>query len=45
MMMNVSTSPPTPVASGHYDDVFTKTAEGWRIKRRTIRAYPKDTAQ
>jgi hypothetical protein len=40
MMMNVKTTPPTPVSSGHYEDVFTKTADGWRIKRRTIRSYP-----
>jgi SnoaL-like protein len=45
MMMNVSTSPPTAVSAGHYEDVFAKTADGWRIKRRTIRVYPKDTAQ
>jgi len=24
------------VASGYYDDVFAKTAEGWRIKHRTL---------
>ena len=45
MMMNVSTSPPTAVSAGHYEDVFAKTADGWRIKRRTIRVYPKDTGQ
>ena len=45
MMMNVSTSPPTPVSAGHYEDVFTKTADGWRIKHRIIRVYPKDAGQ
>jgi hypothetical protein len=40
MMMHVSTTPPTPASAGQYDDVFTKTKDGWRIKRRTIRAYP-----
>lgn len=40
MILNVTTSPPTTVASGHYEDVFAKTADGWRIKHRVIRAYP-----
>ena len=40
MILNVTTEPPTTVASGHYDDVFVKTADGWRIKHRVIRAYP-----
>lgn len=44
MMMRVSANPPTPMSAGHYDDVFVKTAKGWRIKSRTIRGYPKDTA-
>ena len=40
MILNVTTEPPTTVASGHYEDVFVKTADGWRIQRRVIRAYP-----
>ena len=34
MMMRVSTTPPTPVSAGRYDDVYVKTPAGWRIKRR-----------
>lgn len=44
MMMRVSTNPPTPLSAGHYDDVYVKTAKGWRIKSRTIRGYPRDVA-
>ena len=40
MILNVTTSPPTVSASGHYEDVFAKTADGWRIKHRVIRDYP-----
>ena len=35
-VFDVSSIPPTPTTSGHYNDVFTKTADGWRIQRRTI---------
>ena len=34
-MLDVSDPVPTEVASGHYDDVFVKTPDGWRIKVRT----------
>jgi hypothetical protein len=44
MMMRISTNPPTPVSAGHYDDVYVKTSNGWRIKSRTIRGYPADSA-
>ncbi len=44
MMMRVSTTPPTPASAGHYDDVYVKTVNGWRIKRRTISVYPRDLA-
>ena len=39
MMMDVSTTPPTPISAGHYEDVFVKTSDGWRIKRRIIEPY------
>lgn len=39
MMMRVNATPPVPTSSGHYDDVYVKTANGWRIKRRTIQTY------
>ena len=39
MMMDVSTTPPTPISAGHYEDVFAKTSDGWRIKRRVIKPY------
>jgi hypothetical protein len=42
MMMRVSTTPPTPVSAGHYDDVYVKTVKGWQIKRRSISVYPRD---
>ena len=35
IMVDVSSAVPTEVASGHYDDVFVKTPDGWRIKVRT----------
>lgn len=44
MMVRVDTNPPTPASAGHYDDVYVKTGKGWRIKSRTIRGYPRDTA-
>ncbi len=43
-MMRVNSTPPGPASAGHYDDVYVKTTQGWRIKRRTIYAYPRDTA-
>ena len=33
---DVSGPAPKPVVSGYYDDVFVKTADGWRIKSRTL---------
>ena len=36
LVMDVSNRPPTTVASGYYDDVFTKTANGWKIQSRTL---------
>jgi uncharacterized protein (TIGR02246 family) len=44
VMMRVNPAPPTPMSAGHYDDVYVKTSNGWRIKRRTIYAYPRDAA-
>ena len=35
IMLDVSSAVPTEVASGHYDDEFVKTDDGWRIKVRT----------
>ena len=40
MILDVTTTPPKPIASGHYEDVFARTPDGWRIKHRIIRAYP-----
>lgn len=36
LLLDVTSRPPTMVASGYYDDVFTKTPDGWRIKHRTL---------
>ena len=36
LVMDVSSRPPTAVASGYYDDVFAKTANGWKIQNRTL---------
>jgi len=36
LLLDVTTRPPTMVASGYYQDVFTRTAAGWRIKHRTL---------
>ena len=40
MLLNVADSPPTVASAGHYEDVFVKTADGWRIKQRIIKPYP-----
>ena len=32
--VNVSSGQPIVSGSGHYDDVYVKTADGWRIKER-----------
>ena len=36
LLLDVATRPPTMVASGYYEDVFTRTPDGWRIKHRTL---------
>lgn len=36
LLLDVTSRPPTMVASGYYDDVFTKTSDGWRIQHRTL---------
>lgn len=41
MLLNIAASPPTPASAGHYEDVFVKTADGWRIKQRIIKQYPR----
>ena len=35
-LMDASETPPSAIVSGYYDDVFTRTADGWRIKSRTV---------
>ena len=40
MLLDISVSPPTVATAGHYEDVFVKTADGWRIKQRVIKPYP-----
>ena len=40
MLLNVATSPPAVASAGHYEDIFVKTADGWRIKQRIIKQYP-----
>ena len=40
MLLDIAASPPTVVTAGHYEDVFVKTADGWRIKQRIIKPYP-----
>lgn len=44
MMMRVNGNPPAASSAGHYDDVYVKTANGWRIKRRTIQIYSRDAS-
>jgi len=36
VLLDVTTRPPTMVASGYYDDAFSKTPHGWRIQHRTL---------
>ena len=36
LLLDVTSRPPTMVASGYYDDVFTRTSDGWRIQHRTL---------
>ena len=40
MLLNVAAEPFTVASAGHYEDVFVKTADGWRIKQRVIKPYP-----
>lgn len=44
IMLDVSSAVPTEVASGHYDDEFVKTPDGWRIKVRTGYSDPTSVA-
>ncbi len=39
LLMDVTTSPPTNIASGYYQDEFVRTPVGWRIKHRTLLSY------
>ena len=36
LLLDVTSRPPTMVASGYYEDVFTRTPDGWRIQHRTL---------
>ena len=36
LLLDVTSRPPTMVSSGYYDDVFTRTPDGWRIQHRTL---------
>ena len=36
LLIDVSSGQPQPLASGYYDDVYEKTSDGWRIKRRIL---------
>lgn len=36
VLLDVTTRPPTILGSGYYDDTFTRTPRGWRIRHRTI---------
>jgi len=40
LLMDVTTRPPTMVASGYYQDEFVRTSHGWRIKHRTLFSDP-----
>ena len=40
MLLDIAASPPTVASAGHYEDVFVKSADGWRIKQRIIKPYP-----
>ena len=40
MLLDVAAVPPTVSTAGHYEDVFVRTADGWRIKQRIIKPYP-----
>ena len=36
LLLDVTSRPPSMTASGYYEDVFTKTSDGWRIQHRTL---------
>ncbi len=36
LLVDVSSGQPQHVASGYYEDVYAKTSDGWRIKRRIL---------
>lgn len=40
LLLDISAVPPTVSSAGHYEDVFVRTADGWRIKQRIIKPYP-----
>ena len=40
MLLDIAATPPTVSSAGHYEDIFVKTADGWRIKQRIIKPYP-----
>ena len=40
MLLDIAAAPPTVSSAGHYEDVFVKTPDGWRIKQRIIKPYP-----
>ena len=45
-LMNVEQREPSLVFSGYYEDTFTKTADGWRIKTRgSVRGWAAPASQ
>jgi hypothetical protein len=36
LLLDVTVRPATIVSTGYYEDVFTKTSDGWRIQHRTL---------
>lgn len=39
LLLDVTTRPPTMIASGYYQDVFSRTPAGWRIQHRSLYSY------
>jgi uncharacterized protein (TIGR02246 family) len=40
--INVLSQPPAIAGTGHYEDTYVKTADGWRMKsRKSIRGWPR----
>ena len=37
LLVDVAGGEPNAIMSGYYDDTYVKTADGWRIKHRTIK--------